>query len=128
MRPRCACIFRPKEGVGNAGCQRTRSRACSVVVARALVTTVAPKSPGIPARNGFNGFLRALPGDHVVLTPSPAEFIRELDADFGAPEPHDFAVRIRRVRQRTIRVHRIPSQRSRRWPTPLLVRTGWRRI
>ncbi|MGD0847335.1 hypothetical protein [Bradyrhizobium sp.] len=30
-------------------------------------------SPGIPARNGFNGFLRALPGDRALLSPSPAE-------------------------------------------------------
>src|SRR5580700_2423580 len=30
-------------------------------------------SPGIPARNGFNGFLRALPGDRAFLSPSPME-------------------------------------------------------
>src|SRR5713101_10174576 len=30
------------------------------------------KSPGIPARNGFNGFLRALPGDRAFLSPSLA--------------------------------------------------------
>ena len=30
-------------------------------------------SPGIPARNGFNGFLRNLPGDRALLSPSPAE-------------------------------------------------------
>jgi hypothetical protein len=29
------------------------------------------KSPGIPARNGFNGLLRALPGDRAFLSPSP---------------------------------------------------------
>ncbi|SDS61693.1 hypothetical protein SAMN05444158_2618 [Bradyrhizobium canariense] len=29
------------------------------------------KSPGIPARNGFNGLLRALPGDRALLPPSP---------------------------------------------------------
>src|SRR5580698_5432048 len=42
-------------------------------VARALVTTVAPGSPGIPARNGFNGFLRALPGDRAYCHPRPRE-------------------------------------------------------
>jgi hypothetical protein len=36
----------------------------------ALVTTVAPGSPGIPARDGFNGFLRALLGDRACLPPS----------------------------------------------------------
>src|SRR5882672_9923883 len=30
-------------------------------------------TPGIPARNGFNGFLRALPGDEFVLSPSLAD-------------------------------------------------------
>src|SRR6266852_8453425 len=30
------------------------------------------ETPGIPARNGFNGFLRALPGDRALLPPSSA--------------------------------------------------------
>src|SRR5712671_4601180 len=30
-------------------------------------------TPGIPARNGFNGFLRALPGDRALLPPSLAD-------------------------------------------------------
>src|SRR3977135_188924 len=42
-----------------------------VVVERTRVTTSTPESPGIPARNGFNGFLRALPGDRALLPPSP---------------------------------------------------------
>ena len=38
------------------------------------------KSPGIPARNGFNGFLRALPGDRAWLSPSPgAVYCAELE-------------------------------------------------
>ena len=61
MRPRRCCIFRPKEGVGNAGCPlHPRPRVHLVVVERTRVTTSTPESPGIPARNGFNGFLRAL--------------------------------------------------------------------
>ena len=31
-----------------------------IVVERTRVSQVTPESPGIPARNGFNGFLRAL--------------------------------------------------------------------
>ena len=31
-----------------------------VVVERTRVTTSTPESPGVPARNGFSGFLRAL--------------------------------------------------------------------
>jgi hypothetical protein len=42
-----------------------------IVVERTRVTTSTPESPGIPARNGFNGFLRALPGDRALLPPSP---------------------------------------------------------
>src|SRR6267142_2702176 len=44
-----------------------------VVIERTRVTTSTPESPGIPARNGFNGFLRALPGDRALLPPSSAD-------------------------------------------------------
>ena len=50
-------------------------------------------------RNGFNGFLRALSGDRAFLSPSPAEFIRKLDASVEASRPHDFAVRLGAFRQ-----------------------------
>jgi hypothetical protein len=43
-----------------------------IVVERTRVTTSTPESPGISARNGFNGFLRALPGDRACLPPSSA--------------------------------------------------------
>ena len=50
----------PLEGVGNAGCPlHPRPRVHLVLVERTRVTTSTPESPGIPARNGFNGFLRA---------------------------------------------------------------------
>jgi hypothetical protein len=41
--------------------------------AHELVTTVAPGSPGIPARDGFNSLFRALPGDRAFLSPSLAD-------------------------------------------------------
>src|SRR3984893_14796848 len=64
----------PFEGVGNAGCPlHPRPRVHFVLVERTRVTTSTPESPGIPARNGFNGFLRALPGDRALLPPSPAD-------------------------------------------------------
>src|SRR6266403_5649515 len=64
----------PKEGVGNAGCPlHPRPRVHLVLVERTRVTTSTPESPDIPARNGFNGFLRALPGDRAVLPPSSAD-------------------------------------------------------
>src|SRR6266581_7353299 len=62
--PEALLEFPPKEGVGNAGCPlHPRPRVHLVVVERTRVTTSTPESPGVPARNGFNGFLRALPGD-----------------------------------------------------------------
>jgi hypothetical protein len=59
------------------------------------------------------GFLRALPGDRACLPPSPRRRdSTRLDASVGASEPHDFAVRLRAIRQRHIRVHRIPCPTS----------------
>jgi hypothetical protein len=57
LRPSCAFIFRPREGVGNVGCPlHPRPRVHLVLVESTRVTTSTPESPGIPARNGFNGF------------------------------------------------------------------------
>jgi hypothetical protein len=57
---------------GMPGAQCTRSLVCEVVVqdAHEYSQRSHRKSPGIPARNGFNGFLRALPGDRAFLSPS----------------------------------------------------------
>ena len=56
------------------GARRTRrSRAWCVVNTRVSHHGRAG-SPGIPARNGFNGFLRNLPGDRAFLSPSLANF------------------------------------------------------
>src|SRR3981189_3287421 len=44
---------------------------CALLVGeRTRATTSTPESPGIPARNGFNGLWRALPGDRALLPPS----------------------------------------------------------
>ena len=51
----------PLEGVGNAGCPwHPQARVRLVLVKSTRVTTSTPESPDVPARNGFNGFLRAL--------------------------------------------------------------------
>src|SRR6202163_1798795 len=96
---RCARVVHlssaPMEGVGNAGCPlHPRPRVHFVLVERTRATTSTPESPGIPARNGFNGLLRALPGDRALLPPSSADMsclspvgptqLRELDASVGA--------------------------------------------
>jgi len=65
-----------KKGVGNAGCPlHPRPRVRFVVVRSTRVTTSTPESPGIPARNGFNGLCRALPGDRALLPPSLADMV-----------------------------------------------------
>jgi hypothetical protein len=70
----CIYLPPPKKGVGNAGCPlHPRPRVRFVVVRSTRVTTSTPGSPGIPARNGFNGLCRALPGDRALLPPSSAE-------------------------------------------------------
>jgi hypothetical protein len=63
-------------------------------------------------RNGFNGFLRALPGDRAFFATVTCETSRKLDASVGASGPHDFAVRVGTARQWCRRVHRIPRPTS----------------
>ena len=45
---------------------------------------------------------------------------QELDASVGASGPHDFAVRVSAVRQKRIRIHRIPPHVRDDRDTPLL--------
>ena len=45
---------------------------CKVKKAHELVTTGSTGITRLSLRNGFNGFLRALPGDRAFLPPSPA--------------------------------------------------------
>src|ERR1019366_9798361 len=83
-------------------------------------TASSPESPGIPARNGFNGFLRPLPGDRLVdtvtgevtsasLTPAPRRQDHTTSPSALAP-----------LVLRRCRVHRIqPRVRDDR-DTPLL--------
>src|SRR5712671_4420483 len=80
-------------------------------------------------RNGFNGVLRALLGDHAWLPPSPVrrrKRLHVLSACIGAPGPHDFAVRCSIIRPRKkLRLtlprpsHPVPNVRDDR-DTPLL--------
>jgi len=49
LRPSCASIFRPREGVGNAGCPLHPAASCAIVVIeRTRVTTSTPESPVLP--------------------------------------------------------------------------------
>jgi hypothetical protein len=46
------------------------------------------------------------------IAPEKRLLLKGLDASIGASEPHDFAVRFSAVRQRHLRVHRIPPRVS----------------
>ena len=46
------------------GVDRTRSLACECKKHTSIVTTGTPKRSDTPCANGFNGFLRDLPGVH----------------------------------------------------------------
>jgi len=54
---------------GKPGARSTRSP-CAKGRKHTAVTTVAPAITRLSPRNGFNGFLRALPGDEFLLSPS----------------------------------------------------------
>ncbi len=98
---------------GMPGAQCTRSLVCAGVVKNAHESQRSHrKSSGIPARNGFNGFLRDLPGDRLFCHRHRQRPSCQLDASVEASGPHDFSVRMSAVRQKRRRVHRIRSQRS----------------
>src|SRR5258706_6775507 len=55
----CMIQFRPTKGVGNAGRPVHPQPRVEKSNHTSVVTTGPPEIPGAPARNGFNGFLRA---------------------------------------------------------------------
>src|ERR1700736_6387973 len=101
----------PKEGAGNAGRPMRPQAACAMVVVESTrVSQVTPESPGIPARNGFNGFLRAPRRPGFLATVAcglasanltPASGCQDHTTSPSASAPF--------VRKR-IRVHRIPPR------------------
>jgi hypothetical protein len=114
MRPSCAFISRPREGVGNAGCPlHPRSRVHFVVVERTRVTTSTPESPGIPFPHAMVltvSFALLVTGlfchrrlrIKFCLSPVGPTPLRKLDASVGASGPHDFAVRCNISRPRAV--------------------------
>jgi hypothetical protein len=66
----------PKRGRGERRVPAAPAASCAlVVVERTRATTSTPESPGIPARNGFNGLCRALPGERALLPPSSRGYV-----------------------------------------------------
>ena len=90
------CIYLPPHG-GRGECRVPTAPAtsCALCIGRKHTSNNEyTGTAGIPARNGFNGLCRALPGDRALLPPSPADRfclspvgptqLRELDASVGA--------------------------------------------
>ena len=114
MRPSYAKNFRP-EGVGNAGRPvHPQPRVRMVVVnAHEYSQRVHRNHAGIPARNGFNGFLRALPGDRACLSPSPPRslLLKNLTPASRRQDHTTSSSASRALVVSTACVHRIPLQR-----------------
>jgi len=100
-----------REGAGKTGCALHPRSRVQGVERDAHEHTGSAEAVRPSLRNGFNGFLRALPGDRPSCHrhPRDAKHHRELDASIGASGPHDFAVRdSTTLVSRGDRVHRIP--------------------
>ncbi len=69
----------------------TRSRLCSKKHRRQQLQVHRNSRHSL--RNGFNGVLRALLGDHCLVATVISGSFRSFSACIGAPGPHDFAVR-----------------------------------
>ena len=110
MRPSYSTKPSKEEGAGNAGCSlhpqpRTQSKKAHECSHHRYAETIR-HSP----RNGFNGFLRDLPGDRAFLPPSLAAFAANLMPASGHQDhttsPSAFAPFVKGA----IRVHRIPPR------------------
>ena len=111
-----ACSFRPLEYRGRRECRAPDAPAAACVLVESTRvshhghTGNTRHSP----RNGFNGFLRALPGDRAFLPPSPAENLlpRNLTPASGRQDHTTSPSADQRIRQSAISVHRIPRPTS----------------
>jgi hypothetical protein len=90
-----------EEGAGNAGCVSApaalRAKIKSTQASHHRFAETFRHSP----RNGFNGFLRALPGDRAFLPPLQVAMRKHrhpLDVSVETSGPHDFTVRHHVVR------------------------------
>src|SRR6202011_3278386 len=96
---------------GNAGRPMRPIAACAnVVVERTRVSQVTPEITQHSPRNGFNGFLRALPGDRALLPPSSLRSLlpKNLTPASGRQDHTTSpSASVLFVHQR-LRVHRIP--------------------
>ena len=101
----------PQEGSRECRTLGASAAACVVVVNTRVSHHGHAGNVRHSPRNGFNGFLRALPGVPGLLATVVGRLLHRSDTSVGVSGPHDFAVRFNAARLRRIRVHRIPRQR-----------------
>src|ERR1700682_163423 len=112
----------PLENRGRGECRVPAAPAAScamVVVAHECSHHGRTGTPGIPARNGFNGFLRALPGDRACLSPSSALLLADLTPASRRQAHTTSPSASARFVKRAARVHRIPPRVRDDRDTPL---------
>ena len=103
-----------KEGAGKTGCAlHPRSRVQCYWVGRTRAYRFSGDIPAFPAQ-WFTAYSALSPAIRICLSPSPALLTANLTPTQRLSGPHGFTVRIRAVRQRRVRVHRIPPRVSRR--------------
>src|SRR5580692_13009964 len=93
-----------------------------VAIERTRVSQVTPENARHSPRNGFNGFLLALPGDRAFLPPSLAAFAANLMPASGHQDHTTSPSAIAPFVKGAIRVHRIPPRVRDDRETPLLSR------
>src|SRR3954469_16536573 len=108
-----------------AGC--ARSLACKIKKHTSIVTTVTPKTPGIPRAMVLTVSFVISPVIGLSCHRRQQVTTCQLDASVEASGPHDFAVRVGAIRQKhqPRPPHPVPNVRDDR-ETPLVSRTGWR--
>src|SRR5271168_898095 len=88
------------EGAGNAGCpMHPQPRVRFVVgVCTRVFTAEAPETSGIPHAMVLTAYIALSPGTGLSCPRRSRSKLRDLNASVGASGPHDFAVRLKRVR------------------------------
>jgi hypothetical protein len=107
---------------GKPDAQCTRGLACKQWKAHELVTTGSPEAARPSLRNGFNGFLCALPGDQTLLSPSPRIIERDLTPALGRQD-HTALPSADHADHRRAREARVAQQRPPH-PAPRFVTIG----
>ncbi|MGA2995612.1 hypothetical protein [Bradyrhizobium sp.] len=91
------------------GKRTRRSLAWKIENTRVSRRRYTPDHPAFPHANGFNGFLRSLPGDRLFVSVVERNLFAQLDTSIGVSGRYDFAVRFRHAFVFRIEsVHRIP--------------------